>query len=110
MKGTVQIGDKKIDMVANAFSPYLYKQIMREDFLVKVQEKDPDPDLFVKMGFVMAKQAELERSELYKLSMEEYFEWLEGFDPMDPMLATDAIAKIYFDQEQNSSLPKNEAG
>ena len=33
MYGTVTIGGKDVEMVANAASPYRFKQIFREDFL-----------------------------------------------------------------------------
>lgn len=110
MVGTVKIGDKGIEMAANAASPYIYKQIFHEDFLLKIQEKNPDPDLFQKMGFVMAKQAEIKKvSDLMKLNLDSFYEWLLQFEPMDVMTATAAISNIYFKQSESTAVPKNEA-
>ena len=107
MKGTVKIGEKEVGMVANAASPYIYKQIFHEDFLAKMQEGQPDADLFQKMGFVMAKQYELEKmSELMKLTVESFYEWLMEYDAMEIILATDKILEIYMAQAKSSSVPK----
>ena len=108
----IKIGSKTIGMTANGFSPYLYKICFREDFLKKVQEANPDPDLFVKMGFVMAKQAEeKEISKLVKLDEAAFYKWLAQFDdPMEPLLATNEISGVYFRQSGASSVPKNEPG
>lgn len=108
----VTIGSKTIGMLANGFSPYLYKICFREDFLKKVQEPNPDPDLFVKMGFIMAKQAEeKDISKLTRLDVDAFYKWVSSFDdPMDPLLATNEISTIYFKQAGASSVPKNEPG
>ena len=108
----VKIGKYTVGMTANAFSPYLYKICFREDFLRKVQEPNPDPDLFVKMGFIMAKQAEeKEISKLMKLDEVAFYKWLADFDdPMDLLLATSEISGVYFKQSGASSTPKNEPG
>lgn len=108
MKGTVKIGSKEVGMVANAASPYIYKQIFHEDFLAKIQEKTPDADLFQKMGFVFAKQNEIEKiSDLVKLTEEVYLEWLTGFEPLDILLATKEIADLYYRQRKGTAVPKS---
>ena len=109
MKGTVKIGSKEVGMVANAASPYIYKQVFHEDFLKKLQEKDPETDIFQKMGYIMAKQDELENlSDLMKLTEEGFFEWLLQFESMDVIYATDEIANIYLAQKESTSVPKKE--
>ena len=40
MKKIVKIGNKEVEVVANAASPYLYKGLFREDFLLKIQDKE----------------------------------------------------------------------
>lgn len=108
MYGLINIGGKEIAMEANAFSPYVYRQLFREDFLVEAQKEPPAPDLFQKMGFVMAKQAEhLGTPELMKLSVEQFYEWLMQFDALDIILATDAISELYLAQNKQLSVPKN---
>lgn len=109
MYGKVQIGNETVEMVANAASPYIYKQIFREDFLKKIREPDPDPDLFQKMGYVMMKQAEVKgMPELMKLNIDGYYEWIMQFNPMDILAASDKISEIYLAQTVSGAIPKNE--
>lgn len=108
MKGTVQIGNNEVGMVANAASPYIYEAIFHEDFLVKLQAKEPETDLFQKMGYVMAMQYKLDKmSDLMKLNKDGFYEWLLQFDAMDVLYAIDAISEIYMAQKKTTSVPKN---
>ena len=110
MYGKVQIGNETVEMVANAASPYIYKHIFREDFLLKIREAEPEADLFQKMGYVMAKQAEINgMSELMKLTIDGFYEWLMQFEAMDILAASDQISTIYLGQTESASVPKNEA-
>jgi hypothetical protein len=107
MYGKVLIGEKEIGMAANAASPIIYRNIFHEDFLRKVQEKDPDVDLFQKMGYVMAMQAKTSKmSELTKLNFDSYVEWLSQFEPMDIITATGQMSDIYFGNTIKNSDPK----
>lgn len=111
MYGTVEIGGRGIEMVANAASPYRYKQIFREDFLKRAIETNGNEtesvDLFVKMGFIMAKQAE--KADFAKLNEDSFFEWLEDFGPSDVQMAAGEIANIYAGNAETKTLPKKEA-
>lgn len=109
MKGSVNFGGIEVEVVANAASPYLYKSVFREDFLAKVQETNPDVDLFVKMGYIMANQAKMGFREIRNLTEEDFFEWLEGFGAMDIMNATQELADVYFAQAKGTAAPKAEA-
>ena len=107
MQGTVKIGDKQIKMVANAASCYIYRNIFKEDFLIKAQDKNPEPDIFQKMGFVMAKQAETNKmSELMNITIDDFYEWLVQFHPLDVLMAAGDISNIYMGQTTGLSHPK----
>lgn len=109
MFGVVKIGNKEVKMVANAASCYVYRQLFKEDFLLKAQEKTPDPDIFQKMGFVMAKQAETNKmSDLMKIPIDEYYEWLMQFEPLDVITAAGEISNLYMGQSEQLSVPKTE--
>ncbi len=111
MYSTVKVGDREIEMAANAASPFIYKNIFHEDFLKKVQEPEPDVEIFQKMGYVMASQAAIDKfSDLMKLNIDTYIEWLAGFEPMDLVLASSAIMNAYMGQSFSDSVPKNEGG
>ena len=109
MQGFVKIGDKEVGMVANAASPYIYKQVFHEDFLTKLQEKEPETDLFQKMAYIMAKQAEVENlSDLMKLTEAGFYEWLLQFESMDVIYATEEVANIYLAQKKETAVPKSQ--
>lgn len=111
MFGSVNIGGKEIELVANAASPYRFKQIFRDDFLKRAIDTSGNEaesiDLFVKMGFVMAKQAE--KADFSKLNEESFFAWLEEFEPSDVQLAAGDIANIYAGNTETKSTPKKKA-
>ena len=108
MKKVITIGEKDVELVANAASPYVYKQIFREDFLRKMQEKEPDLETIQRICFVMVKQAELSTSDLLKLAIEDYLAWLEDFEPMDILNAGEDITTAYFGQTKGTSVPKKQ--
>ena len=112
MFGIVQIGGKDIEMVANAASPYRFKQIFREDFLKRAIETNGNDaesvDLFVKMGFIMAKQAE--KADFSKINEDTFLAWLEDFEPSDAQMAAGEIANIYMGNTETKSTPKKKAG
>lgn len=111
MRGTINIGGKDVEMVANAASPHYYKEIFKEDFLQESQKTPPDTGIFEKMGFVMAKQAEgLKHSEMLDISVDSFFEWLVQFEPMDILEAIGEISNLYMKQTEPSSIPKQPGG
>ena len=109
MQGIVKIGENEVGMVANAASTYIYKQVFHEDFLTKLQAKEPETDIFQKMAYIMAKQAEMEKmSDLMKLNEQGFYEWLMQFESMDVLYAIDEISNIYFAQKKETSVPKSQ--
>lgn len=111
MYETIRIGDKDVGMLANAASSYIYKQVFHEDLLKKFQEmeKEPDTQIGEKMGFIFSKQAEVQNpSELMKLTIDDFLEWLTQFDPLDIFLESDKIAELYQRQKEGSSVPKEQ--
>ena len=110
MNGSININGKDYEVAANAASPYIYKQIFHEDFLKKLQESDPDEDIFQKMFYVMRMQAQRSTADCLKLSTETYISFLEEFDPMDIIGATSDITEFYFKQTIKSSVPKDLGG
>lgn len=106
MRTIITIGDKDMELVANAASPYLYKQIFHEDFLREIQKPDPDVDIIQKMGYVMNMQAALSTAEILKLNEATYIEWLLQFEPLDIINAGEDIMKTYYGQTKGTSVPK----
>lgn len=110
MKGTILINDKEYEAVANAASPYLYRKIFNEDFILAFDPEKPQPALFEKMFFVMVKQAELPFKETMNLSEGDYFEFLSDFEPLDIIMEVEQISDLYFSNTKGTSSPKGKAG
>ena len=108
----VKIGDKLVPMMAMASVDYLYEEIFHEDPIKIQTSADDNGDqlkLIQKMGFVMAKFAELkDRKEMFKLSKADYMDWLDQFDRSDYYEALLAIKAVYDGQaEEHSEAKKN---
>lgn len=111
MYNVVKIGDKDVPMLAMASVDLYYKQIFHEDAIKLQSAKDFDEgDLinFVeKMGFVMAKFAELKnRKEMSKLNEEAFLDWLDQFERVDYMNALADIRMTYEGQSVTGSDAK----
>lgn len=106
MYGKVKIGNKEVEMLANAATPYRFQQIFHEDFIKKVTGKeDSEPaDFFTKIGFTMAMQAM--KKDMSKISIADFYTWLEGFEPADVFTAVDAIANLYNGNHEGDVNPK----
>lgn len=109
MYKTITIGEKEVGMLANAASPFLYKQIFKEDFLLEIQKKNPDVGAIVKIGFVMAMQAEKKTAELMKLTEEDFLRWLEQFEAMDLYAHAGEMMDAYIANTKTTAVPKKRA-
>ena len=111
MFGKVKIGTSEIEMLANAATPYRFKQVFRMDYLKAINAEDSDGfdkvDLFVKMGFIMASQAA--GADMAKLTEESFYEWLSAFEPMDVNMSVDKIATLFNGNAEQTATPKEPA-
>ena len=112
MFATVRIGDKDVEMAATAASPIHYRQLFKRDALrifekFQAQEMDKSDaiELFNELGFIMAMTAK--KADMFTLSQADYISWLEQFDYMDLIDASDAIANVYFNNRVQTSEAKN---
>ena len=110
----IEIGDKKVPMLALASVDVYYKKIFREDPLA-VMTSDADnatkSRIAFNMGFVMAKFAELhDRKKMLQLTEDNYLEWLEQFEYGDYIKATGDILLLYYSQKSGTATEKNTVG
>ena len=104
MYNVVKIGEKDVPMLCLASCDVYYRQIFHED-CIKLQSKSDfdEGDLinFVqRMGFVMAKFAELkDRKEMLKLTEDSFLDWLDQFDRVDYLNALADIRMTYEGQQ-----------
>ena len=105
MRGTVRIGDRDIDLVANGATPFIFKRVFRKDFLAETQKEDMD--VYAELAFVMSQQADKPMTELLNsLKIEDFYEWIEGFEAMDIVTVAPDIFAIYQGQTKSSSASK----
>ena len=103
----IRIGDKDVQMVANAATAYRYNQVFHEDLLSfftssgKVKKTDSDYiTVSQKLAFVMSKQAE--KVDFSKLNEDAYVEWLEDNDQFELIQVASDIIDIYQKNQRGS--------
>lgn len=106
MRGTINFGERPVELVANGATPVLYKRVFRRDFLNSANKQD-DMDVYVELAFIMAKQAEKPLTELINsLKYEDYLEWIESFGAMDVVEKVTDIFALYQGQAMQTSTSK----
>ena len=107
MYNEIRIGEKVVPMLSMASTDLYYRNIFHED-AIKLQTGNPDEgDLIVfvmRMGFVMAKFAELkDRKEMNKLNEDSFLDWLDQFERTDYLNALVDIRLTYEGQSVTQS-------
>lgn len=116
MLNTVKIGEKELNLLANAATPIRYKMVFGEDIMVafnqingKKRDEGEILDISSQLAFIMNKQATCDKEALKGLTKEVYIEWLEDFGPMDFVNASTEIFNTYLGTTGTTSKPKNVA-
>lgn len=119
MYNLVSIGDKEVPMMAMASVDVYYRNIFHEDPVKREAALDDAADavdFYTRMGFVMAKFAELKsREKMKELREDDFIDWLDGFDRMDMANALTDVQKTYngqavthADAKKNKDEPSEE--
>lgn len=100
MFNNVKIGERMVPMMAMASCDVYYRNIFHEDAIKLQTKKDLDEgdlvNFIMKMGFVMAKFAELkDRKEMNKLNEDNYLDWLDQFDRAEYLSALGDVRLTY---------------
>jgi hypothetical protein len=108
---TIQIGDNggELRLAANAATPLRFKQLFKLDLLKILSDLSQENSAelvepITKLAYVMNMQAKGEN--MNALSEDGFFEWLEGFEPMDFAYASEKIMNVYLASSQPSSVAK----
>lgn len=114
MEKVIKIGTHDVPLAANAATPIRFRNIFGKDLLTLVSEgTSPDgidmkvaSEVAPELAFIMAKSAE--KADMTKLNEEKLLDWLEQFEPMDLIDATEQIFSVYFgDSETEVEAKKN---
>lgn len=112
MIGEVKIGEKTTKMKANGLTPVIYHAVFQEDLIDKMdhfgtQEAWTTIETAGKMAFIMMKQAKAKsRAELFELTEEQYYKWMETLGAMDMSNAAYDVIEMYMKQKKETATPK----
>lgn len=111
MYNLIKIGEKNVPMMAMASTDLYYKNVFHEDAIKLQAAKELDEgdliNFVMKVGFVMAKFAELkDRKEMNKLNEDAFLDWLDQFEREDYMQALGDIRMTYEGQAVTASDAK----
>lgn len=115
MYNKIVIGKKEVPMLSMASVDLYYRQIFHEDAIKLQSGKNFDEgdliNFVMRMGFVMAKFAELkDRKEMAKLNEDAFLDWLDQFERTDYLEALADIRATYEGQSlTESDAKKNNA-
>jgi hypothetical protein len=116
MNKVITVGEKEVNLLANAATPIRYKMVFGEDVMVAFNQitnakRDSGEilDIVSQLAYIMNAQATMDRDELKKLNRETFIEWLEDFGAMDFVNASEEIINTYLEQSGTDSKSKNAA-
>lgn len=110
---------RKVSMLANAMTAVRYRQVFKQDLMREfgtMMKADGMTDaeateflgekieIFQRLAYVMNSSAM--KKDMSKLSIEDYYEWLEPFDAMTFYENGQEIAGVYMGQRKASSKSK----
>lgn len=104
---TMEIGGKELELVANAATPFRFKQVFHKDlFSVLGNEEraaEEGVETITQLAYIMVKQAE--KADMNKLSEDGFIQWLEDFPPMAFVDSAEEILNAYMDQTEGTATP-----
>lgn len=103
----IKIGDKNVSLLANGATPIRYRQLFHKDLISKMNEgtnADDALEMASELAFIMAKSAE--KADMSTINAEMYYEWLEQFETLDIVQASEQIFSVYVGQETTTSTAK----
>lgn len=92
-------GGKEIRLAANAATPFRFKQLFGQDLLKlfkKAENEEEQPimgEVITQMAFIMSKQ--FDKTDMNTLSMDDFYAWLEEYEPMDFIMVGEDIINFY---------------
>lgn len=132
---TLKIGEKELNLVANAATAYRYKQVFNEDLLVffsglyrgqprfyediteeekeekliawATEQDSKNVDVSTKLAYIMSLQEQ--KNDFTHVNMETFLEWLDQFETGDLVRKSGEIVAIFYGNQKTLSTPKKKA-
>ena len=115
MEREITIGEKTIPMRATAATALRYREVFKEDLLVRLDKARRDTnsyeniELYERLAYIM--EASAEKKDMSKLSAADFDAWLDGFEFIDMINAGIDIMSLYYgNKETTSTAKKKDAG
>lgn len=103
----ITVGDKEMELNANAATPFRFKQVFGKDLLQILGNEEKAEtegvEAVTELAFIMNKQAE--KTNMNNLSYEDFLNWLEDFSAMAFIEAAEEILNVYMDQTVGTATP-----
>ena len=105
MYGTVTISGKETGFLANASTPFRFKNVFNIDLISLLSKGDDGAvDDYERLAFIMAKQAE--KADMSTLTAEDFYTWLESYEFTDLVEALPEIIGLYMQSKKTKSDPQ----
>lgn len=103
----IVIDGKELELSANAATPFRFKQVFHQDLLAtfsnEQRAQEEGVEVVTELCYIMNKQAE--GVDMAKLSFDDFIAWLEKFEPMAFIEASETIISVYTDSASTMSTP-----
>lgn len=108
---SVTIDGKEVQLCCCASIMPCFKNVFGIDFLKAASSDPEDISTFIKMGFIMAKMAELNnRGAVSRLTQNDYAEWLDQFSVSGILKSSKDIADILVKESRGTIESKKNSG
>lgn len=112
MQSTIMLdGGKEVKLAANAATPFRFKQLFGKDLLRLFNDSSKNEsemvdlaDTITELAFIMNSQAE--GRDMNRLSLDEFYSWLEDYEPMDFIVKSQEVVNVYLSSTQVSAESK----
>ena len=103
----ILINGNEMELAANAATPFRFKQVFKKDLLSVFADEEKATqegfEVVPELAYIMNKQAQ--KADMAKLSYDDFIAWLEGFEPMAFLEASEEIVGAYTESTTTSSTP-----
>lgn len=107
MLTNITIEGREMVFVANAATPFRFRQVFKKDLLsILGNEKKAEEEgveAVTELAYIMAMQAE--KTDMKTLNEDSFIEWLEGFGPMAFVEAAEDILNAYMANTISTAHP-----
>lgn len=100
MVSNIMVGGNEFSLIANAATPFRFKQIFGTDLLMVFQKSTQSEEdgmilseVVTQLAYIMHKQAE--KADMNRLSIDDFYAWLEDYEPMDFVMVGQEIINVY---------------